>query len=47
MLSEVGNGLQWIYLGSLPLGPIHVLHAFTTIVTAVMLGLSARYHKEH
>ena len=47
VLSEVGNGLQWIYLGSLPLGPIHVLHAFTTIVTAVMLGLYARYHKEH
>lgn len=42
-LNTVGNGLQWVYLWSMPLGPIHVLNAFTTIVTAVMLGLYFRY----
>ncbi|NNJ10552.1 hypothetical protein EKD04_009450 [Chloroflexales bacterium ZM16-3] len=42
-LSEAGNILQWFYIWSLPLGPIHFLHAFYTIVTAVMLGLLLRY----
>jgi uncharacterized protein with PQ loop repeat len=45
-LSEAGNVLQWVYLWSLPLGPIHALHAFYTIVTAVMIALRLRYHKE-
>lgn len=45
-INTIGNGLHWVYLCSLPLGPIHILNAFSTIVTAVMLGLSLRYHKD-
>ncbi|MBX0328670.1 hypothetical protein K2Z83_13390 [Oscillochloris sp. ZM17-4] len=43
VLSEIGNGLQWLYLLSLPLAPIHFLHAFYTLTTAVMIGLRLRY----
>lgn len=45
-LNTIGNGLYWIYLWSLPLGPVHALNAFSTVVTAVMLGLYFRSRKD-
>ena len=46
-LSVVGNTVQWCYVVSLPLGPIYVLHAFSTICTGVMLVLYLRYRSMH
>ncbi len=36
-LANVGNALQWLYVASLPLGPIHFLHGFNTLSTGLML----------
>ena len=36
-LANLGNLLQWLYVSSLPLGPIWVLHGFHTGTTALML----------
>ena len=38
LLSNVGNLIHWIYIVSLPFGPIWLLHGFYTITTALMLG---------
>ena len=37
-LANLGNLLQWLYVSSLPLGPIWVLHGFHTATTALMLA---------
>lgn len=37
-LSNLGNLVHWVYVASLPFGPIWFLHGFYTLVTAVMLG---------
>lgn len=37
VLANLGNGFHWIYVVSLPFGPIWFLHGFFTIVTALML----------
>jgi hypothetical protein len=42
-LANVGNLLQWIYVSSLPLGPIWLLHGFNSISTALMLLWYLRY----
>jgi hypothetical protein len=36
-LSNLGNVIYWIYVSSLPLGPIWFLHGFFTVTTALML----------
>ncbi len=38
ILNNVGNLLNWIYILSLPFGPIYFLHMFYTITTLFMLG---------
>jgi uncharacterized protein with PQ loop repeat len=38
VLNNVGNLVYWIYVMSLPFGPIHVLHSFYTVTTLLMLG---------
>lgn len=38
VLSNLGNLVHWVYIASLPFGPIWFLHGFYTLVTAVMLG---------
>ena len=35
-LSNLGNLIHWVYIASLPLGPIWFLHGFFTITTALM-----------
>jgi len=36
-LSNLGNLIYWIYVSSLPVGPIWFLHGFFTVTTALML----------
>jgi len=38
-LSNVGNLVYWVYVVSLPLGPVWFLQAFYTLTMAVMLVL--------
>jgi hypothetical protein len=42
-LANVGNLLQWLYVSSLPFGPIWFLHGFHTGTTALMLVWYLRY----
>jgi len=42
-LSNLGNLIHWVYIASLPLGPIWFLHGFFTITTALMLIGYLRY----
>jgi hypothetical protein len=37
VLSNLGNLVHWVYVSSLPFGPIWFLHGFYTLVTALML----------
>lgn len=34
---NVGNVLQWLYVLSLPVGPLYALHAWSTLSTALLL----------
>ncbi len=43
VLSNLGNLIYWVYVSSLPFGPIWFLHGFYTLVTAVMLLWYFRY----
>ena len=42
-LANLGNLLQWVYISSLPLGPIWLLHGFNSGSTALMLVWYLRY----
>ena len=42
-LSNLGNLIHWVYVSSLPLGPIWFLHGFFTLTTALMLVWYLRY----
>lgn len=42
-LANAGNGLYWLYVLSLPVGPIWFLHAFHTVTTGLMLAFYLRY----
>jgi hypothetical protein len=42
-MANAGNGLHWLYVAGLPLGPVWVLHGFNTAVAVVMLLLYLRY----
>jgi uncharacterized protein with PQ loop repeat len=44
-LSNAGNALYWLYVLSLPVGPVWLLHGFNTFVTAFMLFWYVRYEK--
>lgn len=43
LLANLGNLLHWLYVASLPVGPIWMLHAFHTLTTGLMLALYLRY----
>jgi hypothetical protein len=43
LLNNAGNVIHWIYVASLPIGPIWLLHGFHTIVTMLMLFWHFRY----
>ncbi len=44
-LSNLGNLLYWLYVISLPIGPIWFLHGFFTLSTLLMLIFYLRYEK--
>ena len=44
-LSNFGNVLYWLYLASLPVGPIWFLQGFTTVSSALMLIFYLRYER--
>jgi hypothetical protein len=41
--SNVGNATNWVYVASLPPGPIWWLHSFYTVTTGLMLFWYVRY----
>ena len=43
LLNNVGNILYWLYISSLPIGPIWLMHTFYTLTTALMLVGYLRY----
>ena len=45
IIATVGNALHWLYIISLPLGPIYMLHGFATVSTALMLGWCIRFQR--
>ena len=42
-LVNLGNAVHWLYIQSLPPGPIWFLHGFYTLVSVVMLLLYIRH----
>jgi len=44
-LSNLGNLIYWLYISSLPFGPVWILQGFFTISTALMLFWYLRYEK--
>lgn len=44
-LSNTGNLINWLYVISLPVGPIWLLHFFNTIVAGLMLVWYLRYER--
>lgn len=46
VLNNLGNFIHWIYVLSLPVGPIYVLQAFNTAATLFMLIWWVLYHKK-
>jgi len=43
VLNNVGNVLHWLYIASLPMGPIWLLHGFFTVTTMLMLVWAITY----
>ena len=43
VLNNVGNLFYWLYVVSLPLGPIYFMHAFFTLVSLLMLAWYCLY----
>jgi uncharacterized protein with PQ loop repeat len=37
ILNNIGNIVYWVYILSLPVGPIYLLHGFYTLATVLML----------
>ncbi len=44
-LSNLGNACYWIYVATLPFGPIWLMHGFYTVATALMLIWYMRYRR--
>lgn len=45
-LGNLGNAVYWLYVISLPLGPVWFLQAFFTMASAIMLFCYLRYEKK-
>jgi uncharacterized protein with PQ loop repeat len=46
-MNNVGNIFHWLYVSSLPLGPIWVLHSFFTVSSLLLLLGYLRYERRH
>jgi uncharacterized protein with PQ loop repeat len=44
-MSNIGNLIHWVYVSSLPFGPIWFLHSFYSLITALMLYWYLRYEE--
>ncbi len=44
-ISNVANLVHWLYVSSLPFGPIWLLHAFFTVTTLLLLVGYLRYER--
>ena len=44
-LANAGNLVHWLYILSLPLGPIWLLHTFYTVSSVFMLVMFLRFRK--
>ena len=48
LCNNIGNVIYWLYILSLPFGPIYFLHGFYTLSTLLMLVWYLMYrHKPH
>jgi len=45
VLINVGNIIHWLYISSLPVGPIWLLHSFYTLTSVLMLVWYLRYER--
>lgn len=45
VLSNLGNAVHWLYIVTLPFGPIWFLHSFNSLVTGLMLFWYLRYRR--
>jgi hypothetical protein len=45
-LGTLGNAVYWLYVVSLPIGPVWFLQAFFTTASALMLFCYLRYEKK-
>ncbi len=45
LINNVGNFIYWIYVSSLPVGPIWLLHGFYTVAMMLMLFWYLRYER--
>lgn len=43
VLNNIGNLIYWLYIVSLPLGPIYLLHGFYTVTTIFLLAWALLY----
>jgi uncharacterized protein with PQ loop repeat len=46
VLGNLGNAVYWIYVLSLPIGPVWFLQGFFSIASALMLFCYLRYEKK-
>jgi hypothetical protein len=43
LFNNIGNIIYWLYISSLPLGPIWIMHTFYTVTSILMLIGYIRY----
>jgi uncharacterized protein with PQ loop repeat len=43
VLTNLGNVFYWVYVATLPVGPIWLMHGFYTLTAALMLVWYVRY----
>lgn len=46
MMANIGNLVHWLYVISLPPGPVWVLHTFYTLASLVLLVLYLRFRPD-
>ncbi|MCB0191638.1 MAG: hypothetical protein KDJ65_06800 [Anaerolineae bacterium] len=44
LMVNIGNVIHWLYISTLPVGPVWILHTFYTLASGILLILYLRYH---
>jgi uncharacterized protein with PQ loop repeat len=47
LVTNLGNLFYWIYVSTLPFGPIWIMHSFYTVSSLLMLWWYVRHRKKH